>query len=281
MAGHVFICYARQDSDFVVTLAGHLREAGIPVWLDHWSIAPGADWNAAIAEAIHSCANFLAVLSPALTTSDVARQEWTLALMLQKPIVPVGHLPCDLPPELARYQLADFVGRQPGDRESLPRLVAVLTGAPLPPPPLSLRQKFLAGLQEIPPTARAFDADCTKEMTVDLTRRLSDGQFLALHDLRVAHDRYDRRARGIVESLALERIGGAPWGAREVWRALQDLGFVAPAADPRERNHPDPGYDYTALFWGYTNLLRYLNVGDLEPGTAPLGSAYWLSPPEG
>lgn len=277
MAGHVFICYARKDSDFVLTLAGQLRAAGIPVWLDQWSIAPGADWDAAIAEAIRNCGGFLAVLSPALTTSDVAHREWTLALGLQKPIVPVGHLPCAVPAELARYQIADFTGRQPGDPESLARLVAVLTGAPLPPPRLSLRQRFLADLQHVPPTARAFDDDCTWEMAADLTRRLSDGQFLALHDLRAAHDRDDRGVRGIVASLAVERIGGPPWGARGVWRALQDFGFVAPSPDPRERNHPDPGYDYTPLFWGYTNLMRYLKMGDLAPGTDLLDSTYWLS----
>lgn len=279
MTGHVFICYARKDSDFVLTLAGLLHAAGLSVWLDQWSIPPGADWDASIAEAIRDSASFLAVLSPALTTSDVARREWTLALDLQKPIVPVGHLPCDLPPELARYQIADFAGRQPGDPECLERLVAVLTGAPLPPPRPSLRQRFLADLQQVPPSARAFDADCTQAMAVDLTRRLSDGQFLALHDLRVAHDRHDHGARGIVESLAVERIGGPPWGARGVWRALQDFGFVVPSPDPRERSHPDPGYDYTPLFWGYTNLLRHLIVGDLQPETGPLGSAYWLSPP--
>ena len=218
MSGHVFICYARKDADFVKTLAGHLQERGLPIWLDEWSIAPGAEWEASIGQAIRTCASFLVVLSPALTTSDVARTEWTLALSLQKPIVPVGYLPCDVPPELARYQIADFSGWQPGDPDQLERLVSVLKGEPLPLLPPSPRRKFLSGLQAVPPAARAFDPDFTHTMAVDLTRRLSDQQFVALHDLRAAHDRYDRGARGIVESLILERIGGQQWEAERDFR---------------------------------------------------------------
>jgi hypothetical protein len=45
MSGHVFICYARQDSQFVLALATKLKDRGVPVWLDLWNIPPGADWD--------------------------------------------------------------------------------------------------------------------------------------------------------------------------------------------------------------------------------------------
>jgi len=43
MADHVFICYAREDQDFVVKPAANLKERGVPVWLDQWDIPASAD----------------------------------------------------------------------------------------------------------------------------------------------------------------------------------------------------------------------------------------------
>ena len=34
MGNHVFICYARKDSEFVLELATNLKKQGVPVWLD-------------------------------------------------------------------------------------------------------------------------------------------------------------------------------------------------------------------------------------------------------
>jgi hypothetical protein len=45
MAGHVFVCYAREDLDFVLKLAAELKDRGVPVWLDQWDIPHGANWN--------------------------------------------------------------------------------------------------------------------------------------------------------------------------------------------------------------------------------------------
>jgi EAL domain-containing protein (putative c-di-GMP-specific phosphodiesterase class I) len=37
MGDHVFICYAREDQDFVLKLAANLKERGVRVWLDQFS----------------------------------------------------------------------------------------------------------------------------------------------------------------------------------------------------------------------------------------------------
>jgi len=52
MADHVFICYARQDQDFVLKLAANLKERGARVWLDQWDISPSADWDLTIDNAL-------------------------------------------------------------------------------------------------------------------------------------------------------------------------------------------------------------------------------------
>ncbi len=59
MGDHVFICYARQDEDFVLTLAGNLRQRGVPVWLDQWDIRPSADWDLAIDDALYDLPGLL------------------------------------------------------------------------------------------------------------------------------------------------------------------------------------------------------------------------------
>ena len=52
MSDHVFICYAREDEQFVLALAEHLKERGIPIWLDQWNVLPGVNWNERIDDAI-------------------------------------------------------------------------------------------------------------------------------------------------------------------------------------------------------------------------------------
>jgi hypothetical protein len=59
MGDHVFVCYAREDEAFVLKLAAHLRDRGVPVWLDQWEISSGTDWDQSIDNAIYDCARFL------------------------------------------------------------------------------------------------------------------------------------------------------------------------------------------------------------------------------
>jgi hypothetical protein len=45
MADHVFISYSHEDKEFVLALAARLRERGISVWIDQWSIPT---WDASL-----------------------------------------------------------------------------------------------------------------------------------------------------------------------------------------------------------------------------------------
>ena len=73
--GRTFICYAREDGDFALSLAAELRNCGIPIWIDTWCIEPGADWDAAIDHAIRTCTAFVIVLSPHAVASAEVRGE--------------------------------------------------------------------------------------------------------------------------------------------------------------------------------------------------------------
>jgi predicted phosphodiesterase len=77
---YVFICYVREDEDFVLKLATNLKNLGISVWLDQWDIPSGADWDLAIDDALYGCSSFLIVLSPLSIKSDEVRSEFRVAI---------------------------------------------------------------------------------------------------------------------------------------------------------------------------------------------------------
>src|SRR5262245_50048965 len=108
MGDRVFICYAREDEEFVLKLAVNLKNRGVSVWLDQWDIAPGADWDQTIDNALQECTQFLIVLSPMAVTSKEVRSELRTALNLNKPIVPVLHQTCHIPRQLQVIQYVDF-----------------------------------------------------------------------------------------------------------------------------------------------------------------------------
>ena len=124
---HVFVCYARDDEGFVLDLAGKLKERGIPIWIDQTDIPPGANWDKAIDKALHDCASFLIVLSPAAIQSSEATGELRTALDEHKPIVPVLLEKCPIPRQLKNIQYVDFTSGDPEDEDALNRVTAVLS----------------------------------------------------------------------------------------------------------------------------------------------------------
>jgi formylglycine-generating enzyme required for sulfatase activity len=126
MGDHVFICYARQDQDFVLKLAANLKERGARVWLDQWDISPSADWDLAIDNALYDCAQFLIVLSPAAVASGEVRGELRTALDENKPIVPVLYQKCRIPRRLKLIEHVDFTARGPDDGAALGQVLRAL-----------------------------------------------------------------------------------------------------------------------------------------------------------
>lgn len=277
MSDSVFICYARLDQDFVIQLAQALKERGISVWIDQWNIPPGADWDRTIDEAIRDSARFLIVLSPAATVSEHAgeiRGELRRALDPRKDIIPVLYQPCEIPRQLLNVQSFDLSS---GLNEAAVDLLSRRLRGDTAEVPASDRLKFIQRLYSVPKDAQAFDDEFTHSMALELSKRLTDAQFSALRDLRSEHDRYDPGAQGIVRSLALKRMGGPAWEATNSFEALVQFCLFALSRDPRQRNHSDPAYDYTPLFFGYTNLQRYMASGDPIAEKGDLEAEYWLS----
>jgi TIR domain len=125
---HTFVCYAREDADFVRVMVADLRERGLPIWLDA-DIVPAADWDRTIDERLRACARFLIVLSPPAVASTEVRGELRVALTLGKPIVPLLYEPCDIPRQLQNLQYLDFTTA--ADRADYSRVAAALWSLPL------------------------------------------------------------------------------------------------------------------------------------------------------
>jgi hypothetical protein len=278
VSDYIFISYARLDNDYATHLAQLLKEHGLSIWMDQWNIPLGADWDRAIDDAIRGCAGFLIILSPAALVSEHAgevRGELRRALDSHRLIVPVLYKPCDIPRQLLHLEYVDLSSGV--DDTSVNRLVNRLKGLPVDSKPPTDRLTFIETLQRVPEDARAFDEEFTHSMAVEISKRLTDLQFNAVSHLK---ERHDQGAIGIVRSLAMERIGGHTWEAAQTFETLVQFGFLALSSDPRERDDPDPGYQYTPLFFGYRNLQRYLGIGDAPTAVGGLGPTYWLSSKE-
>src|SRR6202034_46284 len=127
MAGHVFLCYAREDAEFVVRLAENLKMLGAPVWLDQLDIPPGADWDRAIDDALKHCNSLLIVLSPESIASGEVHAELRTALDEKKRIIPVLHKQvAEIPRQLRLIQYVSFVGRAPDDARAIEQLISAM-----------------------------------------------------------------------------------------------------------------------------------------------------------
>jgi len=86
--GHLFISYSRRDTDYAQQLKTHLRENGLPVWIDD-QIEHGSQWFNQINDAIASCTAFVVIMSPDAEQSEWVQKEILLAKRYEKPIFPV------------------------------------------------------------------------------------------------------------------------------------------------------------------------------------------------
>ena len=100
----IFVCYSRDDQDFVLKLAANLKQRGFPIWLDQWNISAGANRDRTIEIALKKCTHLLLILSPSSVESDEVQAEWRLAISEDKEIVPIIYQPCSIPHRLRLLQ---------------------------------------------------------------------------------------------------------------------------------------------------------------------------------
>ncbi len=112
MKDHIFISYARADAkDLALSLHDQLEANGFSAWLDNRDILPGDKWDMAIEKAIRSAWAMIFVMTSASLESEVCQDEWSMALTLGVPLIPLRAAAIDdsaLPLRLHRRQYVDF-----------------------------------------------------------------------------------------------------------------------------------------------------------------------------
>jgi hypothetical protein len=103
-----FFSYSREDSEFVLRVAGDLKAAGANVWLDQMDIVPGQRWDDAVERALADCPRMLVVLSPAAVHSTNVMDEVSFALQEGKTVIPILYRDCAIPFRLRRVQYIDL-----------------------------------------------------------------------------------------------------------------------------------------------------------------------------
>jgi hypothetical protein len=111
---HIFVSYARADSEVVDAIVGRLKRDGFDLWIDRESISVGEQWGKEIVEAIDKAYAFLLMLSPSAVASKYVHDEVYVAYkgprdllyvpVLLKPVEIVG----DLSLPLARVQYIEY-----------------------------------------------------------------------------------------------------------------------------------------------------------------------------
>ncbi|HKH45087.1 MAG TPA: TIR domain-containing protein [Thermoanaerobaculia bacterium] len=149
----VFLSHHSGDKPRVRRLAERLRAAGLRVWFDEWSIAPGEDIYLAIERGLETARTLVLFLSPAALASDWLHLERGTALFrdpvnAERRFLPVLLEDCDLPDALRRYRYIDL---REDDEEAFAQLLAACTGETPPPrsAPRPAKRKRLVGLLKL------------------------------------------------------------------------------------------------------------------------------------
>lgn len=123
-----FICYAREDQNFVLELAEELKARGANIWLDKLSIRIGQNWNREIDKALESCGYFIIVLSPNSIKSEHVEEELMTALDDGKSIIPILYQDCRIPRRLKLIQYVDLASGINQNNKNIEQILEILDG---------------------------------------------------------------------------------------------------------------------------------------------------------
>lgn len=100
---NIFLSYARADGKVAATrLRSELERAGFQVWRDIEDMQGGQVWKDQLRRAIRAVETVIVLLTPAAVASKYVEWEWENALTLEKRVIPLLIVPCDVPDELKR-----------------------------------------------------------------------------------------------------------------------------------------------------------------------------------
>lgn len=109
MSAKVFLSYARSDAlDAVKKLKTEIQQAGFQTWRDLEEMRGGKDWKDQLRDAIKQSDIIVVLLTPASVISENVKWEIDTAVTLDKPMIGILILPCQLPEDLKKLHYHDL-----------------------------------------------------------------------------------------------------------------------------------------------------------------------------
>jgi F-box protein 11 len=132
----VFLSHNHQDKPQVRQLATRLRDAGLNVWFDEWSVRFGDDIYMAVEQGLEISQTLLLCLSPHALGSDWVTLERSTVLFRDpankhRRFIPLLLADCTLPDTLRRYKYIDF---RTADNTAFGQLLAACQNSPTAAP---------------------------------------------------------------------------------------------------------------------------------------------------
>lgn len=106
---HIFISFSPKDRRHMLTLRENLLRIGYTPWIDP-NPRPGQDWRFGIDDAIRSADAVIVIVTPAAAESIYVTYEWSLALGLGVPVIPVVFAKVKQHPRLNVLEHFDVTG---------------------------------------------------------------------------------------------------------------------------------------------------------------------------
>ncbi|MGB7338864.1 MAG: TIR domain-containing protein [Phototrophicaceae bacterium] len=104
---NIFISFSQRDNRYMATMRENLIRIGYKPWIDP-KPRPGQDWRFEIDDAIRSADAVLVIVSPAAAESVYVTYEWSLAIGLDVPVIPVIFSKAKMHPRLHMLEHFDF-----------------------------------------------------------------------------------------------------------------------------------------------------------------------------
>ena len=169
---HVFISYKREDREFVTLLEQIISSHGLQVWTDA-QIEAGEEWRIRIDEAIKNCFALTVLMTPSARASEYVTYEWSYALGMGKPVIPMIYKPTQqLHPKLSIYQALNLANNPKELDKLVPRLKKLLVAHE------KEQQKKLEQEEKHPNPQNTKDLPPETTTALDVSQLLSDLQYM-------------------------------------------------------------------------------------------------------
>jgi HEAT repeat protein len=237
---HVFISFHRSERLFVDQVIDRIENvAHLPTWVYTNRLRAGMFWKPEIDDALQECMAVVVIMTPDAQNSEYIAYEWTYAMGLGKPIIPMLLEPTLLHPKLEALEPIDFTNEPLKWGDFMTRLEAAIAGEEEEEPEVELvipseARQAIDDLADPDPDVRKAAIQTLAHMQEEAVQtalfaalshpKRSVRAYSALLLAREPQFRDERIVWGLLEALY---EGNPSWARGRAASLLRDMGDVA------------------------------------------------------